>query len=123
MWDIEEPGRKTSSAVSPKAASALAIIQRSDSCVWVTPFAGPVLPEVKKIAAGLAGSLAARGSGSAGEQLVEAVAPRLAQAGSAASARLGVGVGDRAQRRARPRAGSPPRPRPARRGRAAPARR
>ncbi len=64
MWDIEEPGRKTSSAVSPKAASALAIIQRSEPCVWVTPFAGPVLPEVKKTAAGLAASLAARGSGS-----------------------------------------------------------
>ena len=55
MWDIEEPGRKTSSALSSKAAAALAIIQRSDSWVWVTPLAGPVLPEVKKIAAGPAG--------------------------------------------------------------------
>ena len=52
MWDIEEPGRKASSASSSKAAAALAIIQRSDLAVWVTPLAGPVLPEVKKIAAG-----------------------------------------------------------------------
>ena len=52
MCDIDEPGRKTSSSVSPNAAAALAIIQRSVPCVWVTPFAGPVLPEVKKIAAG-----------------------------------------------------------------------
>ena len=47
-------GRRRS-ASSSKAAAALAIIQRSDSRVWVTPFAGPVLPEVKKIAAGLVG--------------------------------------------------------------------
>src|SRR5436190_452457 len=51
MWDIDEPGRKTSSDVSSKAAPALAIIQRSESFEWVTPFDGPVLPEVKKIAA------------------------------------------------------------------------
>ena len=63
--DIEEPGRKTSSRSSPKAAAALAIIQRSDSRVCVTPLAGPVLPEVKKITAGPAGSGAAcDGSGS-----------------------------------------------------------
>ena len=60
MCEIEEPGRKTSSASSPKASIALAIIQRSVSCVWVTPLAGPVLPEVKKIAAGSVGSGAAR---------------------------------------------------------------
>ncbi len=56
MCDIEEPGRKTSSGSSSKAAAALAIIQRRVSRVWVTPLAGPVLPEVKKIAAGPAGS-------------------------------------------------------------------
>jgi len=65
IWDIEEPGRKASSGSSSKAAAALAIIQRSDSRVWVTPLAGPVLPEVKKIAAGAAGSAGRpRGSGS-----------------------------------------------------------
>jgi hypothetical protein len=41
--------------VSSNADAALAIIHRSDSRVWVTPFAGPVLPEVKKITAGLEG--------------------------------------------------------------------
>ena len=60
--DIEEPGRKASASSSSKAAAALAIIQRSDSRVWVTPLAGPVLPEVKKIAAGSLGS----GGGSSG---------------------------------------------------------
>ena len=56
MCDIEEPGRKASSALRSKAEIALAIIQRRVSWVWVTPFAGPVLPEVKKIAAGSEGS-------------------------------------------------------------------
>ena len=55
-WDIEEAGRKTSVEFSSKAAAALAIIQRSDSRVCVTPFAGPVDPEVKKMAAGMWGS-------------------------------------------------------------------
>ena len=35
---------------------ALAMIQPKDSCVWVTPFGLPVLPEVKKMNAGVAGS-------------------------------------------------------------------
>ena len=56
MWDIEEPGRKASSAVSSKAAPALAIIHRRESFECVTPLAGPVLPEVKKMAAALSGS-------------------------------------------------------------------
>ena len=42
-----------SPAASSNADAALAIIHRSDSRVCVTPFAGPVLPEVKKITAGL----------------------------------------------------------------------
>jgi hypothetical protein len=65
MWDIEEPGRKTSSALRSKAGPALAIIHLSVSRVWVTPFAGPVLPEVKKITAGASGSRStAAGTGS-----------------------------------------------------------
>ncbi len=60
MCDIDEPGRNRSSAVRPNAARALAIIQRSDSWVWVTPFAGPVEPEVKKMAAGSPGLGAGR---------------------------------------------------------------
>ena len=55
MCDIDEPGRKTSSASARRRRAALAIIQRSVSWVWVTPLAGPVLPEVKKIAAGSSG--------------------------------------------------------------------
>jgi len=50
--DMEEPGRKTSSGLSSKAAAALAHIQPRVPSVWVTPFAGPVLPDVKKMAAG-----------------------------------------------------------------------
>ena len=45
-----------------KAAAALAIIHRSDSYVCVTPFAGPVLPEGKNIAAGPSGSAGGRSS-------------------------------------------------------------
>src|SRR6202012_520452 len=84
--DIEEPGRKTSSAVSSKAIAALAIIQRSVSRVWVTPFAGPVEPEVKKMTAGSlgSGSTLGGGSGAAPGQRGEAVRQRgSAQAGSA----------------------------------------
>ena len=50
--DIDDPGRKVSAAVSSNASAALAHIQPSVSRLWVTPFAGPVLPDVKKIAAG-----------------------------------------------------------------------
>ncbi len=64
MCDIEEPGRKTSRASNSNAATALAIIQRSVSRVWVTPLAGPVLPEVKKIAAGAEGSTGGWSAGS-----------------------------------------------------------
>ena len=56
MCDIDDPGRKTSAVVSSTAAAALAKIQPRLSPVWTTPLAGPVLPEVKKIAAGAAGS-------------------------------------------------------------------
>ena len=67
MCDIDEPGRKTSPGRSSSAAAALATIQRSVSRVWVTPFAGTVLPEVKKITAGAVGSggFRAAASGSA----------------------------------------------------------
>ena len=58
MCDIDEPGRNTSSALSSRASTALAAIQPSVSSVCVTPFAGPVLPDVKKIAAGALGSVA-----------------------------------------------------------------
>ena len=75
MCDIEEPGRNTSSEVSSNAAAALAIIQRSDPRVWVTPFEGPVLPEVKKIAAGSAGS-SAGGSNAVGSLSTSAAKSR-----------------------------------------------
>ena len=52
MCEIDDAGRKTSSVVSSKPADAVATIQPSVAMLWVTPFAGPVLPEVKKIAAG-----------------------------------------------------------------------
>ena len=85
MWDIEEPGRKTSSALSSKAPAALAIIQRSVSRVWVTPFAGPVLPEVKKIAAGLTASAQPlpSGSGSLSSSCSKLVGPVSGAAGRA----------------------------------------
>jgi hypothetical protein len=51
----------TSLGVRSKAMTALAKIQPSEPRVWVTPLAGPVEPEVKKIAAGALGS----GAGSA----------------------------------------------------------
>ena len=41
-----------SASVSSKPSTALATIQPSESRLWVTPLAGPVLPDVKKIAAG-----------------------------------------------------------------------
>ena len=52
MCDIDDPGRNVSASVSSKPSTALATIQPSESRLWVTPFAGPVLPDVKKIAAG-----------------------------------------------------------------------
>ena len=60
MWEHDEPGSKTSCGVNSNAKAALANIQPSDSRVWVTPFAGPVEPEVKKMATGSSGP----GSGS-----------------------------------------------------------
>ena len=50
-------------ALEVSAAAALAHIQPSVSCVCVTPFAGPVLPDVKKIAAGAARSAGVAGPG------------------------------------------------------------
>jgi hypothetical protein len=89
--DIEEPGRNTSPAPSSNADTALAIIQRSDSRVRVTPLAGPVLPDVKKIAAGLAGS--GPGSVTSGSDSIHA-SKRCGQPGSAASSASGITVGD-----------------------------
>ena len=61
MWEIDEPGSMTSSGVSSKAAAQVAKIAASEPWVWVTPLAGPVLPEVKKIAAGSLGRGTGRG--------------------------------------------------------------
>ncbi len=47
----EDPASTLSFGVSSKACAALASIQPSEPNVCVTPLAGPVLPEVKKIAA------------------------------------------------------------------------
>ena len=58
-------GTTSSRASSSSAAAALAIIQPQRLAVWVTPLAGPVLPDVKKITAGAPGRRAASGSGSA----------------------------------------------------------
>ena len=48
----DEAGNATSAGRSLNDLIALANIQPSEPTVWVTPFAGPVLPEVKKMAAG-----------------------------------------------------------------------
>ena len=58
MCEADEPGRKTSSGVSSKPATALATIQPNVSCVCVTPFGLPVLPEVKKMNAGVGAAAA-----------------------------------------------------------------
>ena len=47
ICDAEQPGRNMSPGVSSNPAIALATIQPNDSCVCVTPFGLPVLPEVK----------------------------------------------------------------------------
>ncbi len=100
--DIDEPGRKTSSPVSSKAIAALAIIQRSVSREWVTPFAGPVEPEVKKMTAGSLGSGSALGRGSGGvssRRWKSWAQPGSAAAGSSLPCGSGsdVAVGDRPQ--------------------------
>jgi len=60
MWEHEDPGSKMSCGDNSNAKAALANIQPSDARVWVTPLAGPVEPEVKKMATGASGP----GSGS-----------------------------------------------------------
>ena len=60
--DIDDPARKASAAVSSSAAAALAHIHPRVSRLCVTPLDGPVLPEVKKIAAGADGSGAGDGA-------------------------------------------------------------
>ena len=47
MCDAEQPGKKMSPAFNSNPAIALATIQPYVSCVWVTPFGLPVLPDVK----------------------------------------------------------------------------
>ena len=73
MCDIDDPGRNVSAAVSSNASAALAHIQPSVSRLWVTPFAGPVLPDVKKIAAGSDGATSGSGhrAGLVATQLLE----------------------------------------------------
>src|SRR5262249_4411509 len=56
----DEPGRTTSLAVYPRPLAVLASIQAKVSKVWVTPLAGPVLPEVNKMKAGRARSAAGK---------------------------------------------------------------
>ena len=51
--------------MSSNAAAALAHIQPTVSRLWVTPLAGPVLPEVKKITAGSAASASTGSTGGA----------------------------------------------------------
>src|SRR5215210_3908542 len=63
--DIDEPGRSASAGVSSRAAATAAHIQARVSNEWVTPLAGPVLPDVKKITAGAAGSIGAGAPGGA----------------------------------------------------------
>ena len=59
MCEADVAGRKTSAGVIPSPAIALATIQPNVSCVCVTPFGLPVLPDVKKINAGASAPAAA----------------------------------------------------------------
>ena len=73
MCDAEQPGRKMSSGVSSKPATALAIIQPNVSWVCVTPFGLPVLPDVKKMNTGVSGEGGMIGRvGIAAQELVQA---------------------------------------------------
>ena len=60
-----------SAGVGSNASAALAHIQPSVSRVWVTPFTGPVLPDVKKIAAGSTARRRARHGAVRTAQLLE----------------------------------------------------
>ena len=94
---------------SSNAAAALAIIQRRVSRVWVTPLAGPVLPEVKKITAGISGSsgVSAGRAGSESSERGEVVAqPPSAAAGSSLPAAAARRRGRRSSRARRPPASS-----------------
>ncbi len=66
-----------SASVSSKPSTALATIQPSESRLWVTPFAGPVLPDVKKMAAGASVGVGRErdGSGILGGQSCSSVGP------------------------------------------------
>ena len=55
MCEADVAGRKTSSGVNARPAMALATIQPNVSCECVTPFGLPVLPDVKKMNAGVSG--------------------------------------------------------------------
>jgi hypothetical protein len=52
MCAIDDAGSTTSPRTNSSAAAALAHIHRIVSYECVTPFAGPVLPDVKKMTAG-----------------------------------------------------------------------
>ena len=80
MWESDDPGRKMSSGLNSNPITAYASIQRIDSWVWVTPLAGPVLPEVKKIAAGLEESMGSK------TRPVGLVPSRVSKCGSGAEA-------------------------------------
>ena len=75
---------------------ALANIQPSEPTVWVTPFAGPVLPEVKKMAAGASGDICGKlaAAPSRGEALKAQAARALGTKGDDAERQLaGLGRG------------------------------
>ena len=55
ICEQDEPGSTTSSGRQLDSPAALANIQPSEPTLWVTPLAGPVLPEVKKMTAGASG--------------------------------------------------------------------
>jgi hypothetical protein len=55
-WEQDDAGSMTSAGVKAYPLATLANIQPSEAKLCVTPFAGPVEPEVKKMAAGASGS-------------------------------------------------------------------
>ena len=93
MCDAEHPGKKMSSGVSSKPATALATIHPNVSWVCVTPFGLPVLPDVKKMNTGVSGVGAGRSGTS--ESLVKN------------SSRLGFGESPLSSKCIRPRGNLP----------------
>ncbi len=66
MCDMDPLSRTMSSAAVWQPCAKLAIILPRLSKLWATPFAGPVLPEVKKITAGSVGAGIGEFSGAIG---------------------------------------------------------